>query len=177
MNRRKFIAASVAFSFAAQAAMPEGQAHPAERESRAAALDRPLFDRYRLTSARVLEGARPAYTQEFLLEDLRGAPGRRFTNFSGDLSGRWIGALAACSGSFGEDFPVLGEFVKKALPLQHPEGYFGKSFNAEHPADDDLALLWGNGRLLVGLMEYYSLHHDAGTLAAARRLGDFLVAI
>jgi len=177
MNRRKFIAASVAFSFAAQAAMPEGQAHPAERESRAAALDRPLFDRYRLTSARVLEGARPAYTQEFLLEDLRGAPGRRFTNFSGDLSGRWIGALAACSGSFGEDFPVLGEFVKKALPLQHPEGYFGKSFNAERPGDVDLALLWGNGRLLVGLMEYYSLRHDPAALAAARKLGDFLVGI
>ena len=125
----------------------------------------------------MLLGKNPQYTPEFLLEDLRGEPGRRFTNFSGDLSGRWIGALAASSSSFGEDFPSLDAFVKSALPLQHPEGYFGKSFNADHPADDDLALLWGNGRLLVGLMEFYSLRRQPAALAAARKLGDFLVAI
>jgi DUF1680 family protein len=177
MNRRKFIAASAAFPFAAHAGMADAQAGHIQHESRIAGLDRPLFDRYQLTRLRVLEGARPVYSQEFLLEDLGGLPGRRFTNFSGDLSGRWIGALAACSASFGEDHPVLDEFVKRALPLQHPEGYFGKSFNADHPGDDDLALLWGNGRLLVGLMEYYALRHTPGALAAARRLGDFLVGI
>jgi DUF1680 family protein len=181
MNRRKFLAASVALPFAVRAAATDGQtaraetAH-AERDT-AVSAGRPGFDRYHLTLERVLHGARPAYTQEFLLEDLRGEPGRRFTEFSGDLSGRWIGAMAACSASFGEDFPVLEEFVKKALPLQHPEGYFGKSFNAEHPGDNDLALLWGNGRLLVGLMEYHALRRDTAALAAARKLGDFLVAI
>jgi DUF1680 family protein len=112
-----------------------------------------------------------------LLEDLRGTPGRRFTNFSGDLSGRWIGALAASASSFNEGFPTLDEFVKAALPLQHAEGYFGKSFNRDRPGDDDLALLWGNGRLLVGLMEYYALRPDPAVLDSARKLGDFLVRI
>jgi DUF1680 family protein len=173
MNRRKFLAASAALPFAARATL-NAQAARAERSTPGGSSN---LDRYHLTLNRVLHGALPAYTQEFLLEDLRGEPGRRFTNFSGDLSGRWIGALAASSVSFEEDFPVLDQFVKKALPLQHPEGYFGKSFNADHPGDDDLALLWGNGRLLVGLMEYHALRHDPAALAAARRLGDFLVAV
>jgi DUF1680 family protein len=187
MNRRKFLASSAALPFAAHAAMLGGQtAAPEEKEHAHAAREdaistnspgQPNLNRYHHTLHRVLHGKEPAYTSEFLLEDLRGEPGRRFTNFSGDLSGRWIGALAASSSSFGEEFPGLDQFVKKAIPLQHPEGYFGKSFNAEHPGDDDLALLWGNGRLLVGLMEYYTLRRDAATLAAARRLGDFLVGI
>ncbi len=170
---------------AARAAILDGQsAEPGEQTHRHTAAEagsapsgQPNLDRYRHTLNRVLRGSQPQYTQEFLLEDLRGEPGRRFTNFSGDLSGRWIGALAASSASFGEEFPALNEFVKKGLPLQHPEGYFGKSFDAQHPGDDDLALLWGNGRLLVGLMEYYNLRRDPATLAAARRLGDFLVGI
>jgi DUF1680 family protein len=161
--------------------MLDGQSAPDEQQHRRAAgsepSGQPNLDRYHHTLNRVLHGTQPEYTQEFLLEDLRGEPGRRFTNFSGDLSGRWIGALAASSASFGEEFPSLDEFVKKALPLQHPEGYFGKSFDARHPGDDDLALLWGNGRLLVGLMEYYHLRRDPATLAAARRLGDFLAGI
>ena len=182
MNRRTFVAASAALSFAAKAALLDGQparSGTAHTESQTAlgTAGKPNNDRYHLTLGRVLHGAQPAYSQQFLLEDLRGEAGRRFTNFSGDLSGRWIGALAACSASFGEDFPVLDEFVRKALALQHPEGYFGKSFNADHPGDDDLALLWGNGRLLVGLMEYHALKRDPASLAAARKLGDFLVGI
>ncbi len=171
MNRRKFLAVSAAVPFAARVRL-HAQGAGAERQATQGA-----SDRYHLTLNRVLHGVQPAYTQEFLLEDLRGEGARRFTNFSGDLSGRWIGALAASSASFGDQFAVLDDFVKKALPLQHPEGYFGKSFNAEHPGDDDLALLWGNGRLLVGLMEYYAIRHDPATLVAARKLGDFLVAI
>src|SRR5947207_6347440 len=177
MNRRRFVTASAALPFAVRALMLDGPAARAERPTAVGATGKPNLDRYQLTRDRVLAGSRPAYTQEFLLEDLHGLPGRRFTNFSGDLSGRWIGALSACSASFGDDFPVLDEFVKKALPLQHPEGYFGKSFNSEHPGDDDLALLWGNGRLLVGLMEYHSLRRAPASLAAASRLGDFLVGI
>jgi DUF1680 family protein len=181
MNRRKFLATAAALPFAAHTAPLGAQSKSREsgRPDRAASpgAGTPNLDRYHLTRDRVLHGDHPAYSQQFVLEDLRGEPGRRFTNFSGDVSGRWIGALAACSAAFGDTFPELDEFVKTALPLQHPEGYFGKTFNGENPGDDDLALLWGNGRLLVGLMEYHALHRDSASLAAARRLGDFLVAI
>src|SRR3954454_17609508 len=133
MNRRKFLASSASLPFAArsgllgaQSAVPEQARLHYQKSNLAEPAGKPNLDRYHHTLNRVLHGPQPAYTQEFLLEDVRGEPGRRFTNFSGDLSGRWIGALAASSASFGEEFSTLDEFVKEALPLQHPQGYFGK---------------------------------------------------
>jgi DUF1680 family protein len=136
-----------------------------------------MAERYKLTLNRVLHGTAPAYTQEFLLEDLQAAPGRRFTEFSGDLSGRYIGALATAAVAYKTDFPGLDDFVRKAIALQKPQGYFGREFHFDHPADKDLALLWGNGRLLTGLMEYYRYRPSAQVLACASRLGDFLLSV
>lgn len=173
MNRRQLLASAAALPLAARNfALDAPHTPPASTVAGG-----PVHDRYRLTLNRVLHGTQPAYTSEFLMDDLRGTPGRRFTNFSGDLSGRWIGALASSSAAFNESFPVLDPFVAKAITLQHPEGYFGRSFNAANPGDDDLALLWGNGRLLVGLLEYHALHPNPQVLAAARHLGDFLLRI
>lgn len=132
---------------------------------------------YQLTLERVLHGAGPAYTPQFLLEDIHATPGRRFTNFSGDLSGRWIGALSVASQTYGDSFPALHEVVKQTIALQHPAGFFGGAFHEELPDGNDLALLWGNGRLLVGLLEYYGLTQDAAVLHASKKLGDFLVRI
>ncbi len=38
---------------------------------------------------------------------------------------------------------------------------------------EHMPLLWGNGRMLVGLMEYYNQYNDSNALYAARKLGDF----
>jgi DUF1680 family protein len=182
MNRRQMIAGAAGLPLIARSALLHADlpAKPPVTNAPAATpavAGRPYHDRYQLCLHRTLHGSNPAYTSDFLLADLSGTPGRRFTNFSGDLSGRWIGALSIASLTYNEQFPVLAEVVEKALPLQKPEGYFGASFNLEHLGDDDMALLWGNGRLLVGLMEYYALRPDPKVLAAARRLGDFLVRI
>ena len=40
-----------------------------------------------------------------------------------------------------------------------------------------MAVMWGNGRMLVGLLESYEATHDAKVLESARRLGDWLVAM
>ena len=40
-----------------------------------------------------------------------------------------------------------------------------------------MALLWGNGRLLVGLMMYYEATRDRAVLEAARRLAEFLLRV
>ena len=183
MDRRRFLASTAALPFAAHASLlnaDQTKSEPtqaAATQKKSASASDLQYARYRLTLNRVLKGTSPAYTREFLLKDLTGEPGRRFTNFSGDLSGRWIGALASCSAQFGESFPALAPFVRDAIALQKPEGSFGKSFKREKPNDDDLALLWGNGRLLVGLMEYHAIQPDPAVLASARRLGDFLLAI
>jgi DUF1680 family protein len=180
MNRRRFLAQAAALPITVSGIHLNASSASANSHNdvdSAESAGRPLYTRYTLTRNRVLAGNLPTYSADFLLADLSGEPGRRFTNFSGDLSGRWIGALASCGATYKEDFPALRPFVESALKLQHPEGYFGKSFNAQNPSDDDLALLWGNGRLLVGLNEYYALTQDQDVLRAARKLGDFLVGI
>jgi DUF1680 family protein len=136
-----------------------------------------LGARYELTLHRVLAGESPAYTEEFLLADVRPQPVRRFTEYSGDLSGRYIGALATAARVYGKPFPGLDALVDKVIALQKPDGYFGSTFHYDKPTDQDLALLWGNGRLLVGLLEYYRLKPTPRVLAACRRLGDWLVRI
>ena len=181
MNRRCFLVSAAAVPLAARSALVaetlpassavtnklRGGAHNTE----------PMMSRYQLTLNRVLHGTSPSYTPEFLLEDIHATPGRRFTNYSGDVSGRWIGALSAASSTYGQSFPSLDDVVHRVLKLQHAEGYFGKSFNFDHPEDDDLALLWGNGRLLVGLLEYDTLKHDPAVLLSAKKLGEFLLRI
>jgi DUF1680 family protein len=177
MNRRTFIAQVATLPIATSIPVPcfgLSDAPPPANPVLNAGAD---ISRYRLTLGRVLSGTGPAYTPDFLLEDILATPGRRFTNFSGDLSGRWIGALSASATIFGESFPSLHEVVRRVIGSQHQDGYFGSTFHFDKPDDNDLALLWGNGRLLVGLMEYYALTSDADVLSAAKRLGDFLVRI
>jgi len=133
--------------------------------------------RFDLTLRRVLEGDSPRYTPEFLLADVKPTAERRFTEYSGDLSGRYIGALATAALVYGIETPRLDALVNNVLALQKPEGYFGSAFHFDDPKDADMALLWGNGRLLVGLLEYYRYKQSEPVLAASKRIGDFLVRI
>jgi len=179
MNRRGFIVGATALPLASRA-MPALAPSTLTVDAQHAAPSRwtagePMMDRYVLTMERVQHGTGPAYTPDFLLEDIHGEPGRRFTEFSGDVSGRWIGAKATAALVYRQSSPELDEVVRRTIALQHPEGYFGKTFHFDHPDDRDLALLWGNGRLLIGLMEYYRLKKDPAVLASAKRLGDFLL--
>ncbi len=133
--------------------------------------------RYDLTLKRVLRGGPPAYTKEFVLADSVPAHVRRFTEFSGDVSGRWLGALSAVGADRGQPSPELRAWLPHLLAAQRSDGHFGEEFAPSGVRPEDMALLWGNGRLLVGLMEYYLLTRDGMVLEAARRLGDFLVGI
>jgi hypothetical protein len=101
---------------------------------------------------------------------------RRFTEYSGDVSGRYVGALAVASIESGRQFPALDSIVPRLLGLQKPDGHYGIAFG-ERITKSEMAMLWGNGRMLIGLLEYYRAKPRPETLAAARRLGDFLVKI
>jgi DUF1680 family protein len=133
--------------------------------------------RVELTLRRVLEGDSPRYADDFLLADVKPTAARRFTEYSGDLSGRYIGALATAARVYGIEVPHLDALVNKVIALQKPQGYFGAEFHFDHPGDADMALLWGNGRLLVGLIEYYRFRQSEPVLASSRRIGDFLVRV
>ena len=134
-----------------------------------------LTDRFELTLERVLQGGPPHYTEDFLLADVVPRDVRRFTNFSGDLSGRYIGALASAARRDPRLTETLAPFVEQLLRHQKDDGHFGDPMGRGETSDDDMARLWGNGRLLIGLLEYYRETNHAPALEAAKRLGDFLV--
>lgn len=132
--------------------------------------------RFELSLQRVLSGGPPAYSPEFVLADAVPRHVRRFTNYSGDVSGRYIDALSAAARSLGlQPFPALQQVLQGLMPLQKPDGHFGDPLSQSGVQDNDMAMMWGNGRLLIGLMEYHRLTQSPEVLAAARRIGDFLV--
>ena len=136
-----------------------------------------LNERFELALDRVLKGGPPLYDDSFVLADTVPQHVRRFTEFSGDVSGRYIGALATAARFRGGSYPELDRIVGKVVALQKADGHFGDPFGTGEIANSDMALLWGNGRLLIGLLEYYRLKPTPPVLACARRLGDFLVAV
>ncbi|MBN2308217.1 MAG: glycoside hydrolase family 127 protein [Candidatus Hydrogenedentes bacterium] len=139
-----------------------------------------LAFRIEMTMDRLVRGQEPAYTDDFILADVVLDPGypRRFAEYSGDVSGRYIGAMALSP--MPGDPARLESVVRGALAQQRADGRFGDpdlSFASDALAMEQMALLWGNGRMLVGLLEYHATRPDPEVLAAARRLGDFLVRI
>jgi DUF1680 family protein len=136
-----------------------------------------LQERFELTRDRVLRGGPPVYDDTFVLADAVPQHVRRFTEFSGDVSGRYIGALAVAGQLEGRSFPELDRIVANVVTLQKADGHFGDPFGAGEIANSDMALLWGNGRLLIGLLEYHRAKPTPAVLACAQRLGDFFVTI
>lgn len=138
-----------------------------------------LSRRIDLTARRLTQAGVPAYTEDFVLADVTLDTRRRFWNFSGDLSGRFIEALAALP-PVGRSPAALAPLVARLLAQQRPDGRFGRAdlaFTAAETGNEHMALLWGNGRLLVGLMAYWQVTRDAAVLAAVRRLAGFLIAV
>lgn len=136
-----------------------------------------LTERFNLTLDRVRKGGPPVYDDAFVLADAVPQHLRRFTEFSGDVSGRYLGALAEAARHGGGSLPELDRIAVKVLTLQKPDGHFGDPFGTGEIANSDMALLWGNGRLLIGLLEYHRVKPTPVTLDCARRLGDFFVNI
>ena len=118
-----------------------------------------LKRRIELARDRMLEGQVPEFTEDFVLADVALRPDypRRFANYSGDLSGRLIGALADHA------TPFLDDLVVHLHEYQKQDGRFGSADLSYVPDEiglDHMALLWGNGRLLVGLLEYHAIEPD-----------------
>lgn len=138
-----------------------------------------LAARMKRIQERLTGGGFPAYTPEFVLADVTLDPAypRLYSSFSGDISGRYVEALALLPP---EDRPSLDNLVDDLLRYQRPDGRFGDpslSFTAADVGEPHMALLWGNGRLLAGLVTYFQVTGRTEVLDAARRLGDFLLRV
>lgn len=136
--------------------------------------------RIALLYERILHGEVPRFTERFILADVVLDPGypRRFSEYSGDLSGRVIGALACMPRE--DTWPFVDTLVTDAIACQQADGRFGNKslvYTPDQIGMEHMALLWGNGRLLTGLLEYNAARPNPTVVAAARRLGDFLLTV
>ncbi|MCX7048832.1 MAG: glycoside hydrolase family 127 protein [Candidatus Sumerlaeota bacterium] len=121
--------------------------------------------------------ARPFDELGYVLADVSLDRKRIFTEYSGDISGRMIGVYAYLSHFSPADATRLKEFIAGLPAWQKPDGHFGAVQNLpELNRKKDMPILWGNGRLLIGLMEAYEETHNSVALDAARKLGDYFVA-
>jgi DUF1680 family protein len=131
-------------------------------------------------TSRIVSGTEPTFTSDFILADVSLDPSfqRRFINFSGDISGRYLSVFS----EFNLKNPDVNihDLVKSVIANQRSDGRFGSDsliFQAGKLQNNHMALLWGNGRLLVGLLDYYDAYADTGSLDAAVKLGDFLMGV
>ncbi len=138
-----------------------------------------LETRIKMVTNRIAFGDEPRLTEDFLLACVTLDPqfSRRFTEYSGDQCGRY---LSAFSGIEVPGNPVnLKDLAAKIIMTQKADGRFGNDqLNFEDPMKLEgihMALLWGNGRLLTGLMDYYAMSKDPAVLQSAIKLGNFML--
>lgn len=137
-----------------------------------------INQRIKMVSDRIMFGNTPEMSSDFILADISLKPEfkRRFTDFSGDISGRYFDVFSSYPA---DNNPVnIHDLMHEALRYQRRDGRFGNpdlQFDSEKLGGKHMALLWGNGRLLVGLMKYWRMYHQSDVLTAARKLGDFII--
>jgi DUF1680 family protein len=121
--------------------------------------------------------APPLDKPDFILADLSQKLERRYIDYSGDISGRWIGAAAFLAPLYPRPFAAFPAIITEIPAYQKADGHFGVAQTLpriEH--DRDIAILWGNGRLLLGLVEVYERTGDGKALETAKKLGDYFIA-
>ena len=138
-----------------------------------------LETRIKMITDRIAFGDDPRLTEDFILACVTLDPqfARRFTEFSGDQCGRYLSAFSRIRVPGN---PVnLHDLATKIILTQKPDGRFGNDqLNFDDPMKLEglhMALLWGNGRLLTGLMDYYAVSKDPAVLQSAIKLGNFML--
>ncbi len=115
----------------------------------------------------------PTYTvpfsDEFLLHNFDVPSGRYrpVEEYVGDVLGSWLDFLSMYAKYSGKYNERLEQVVDKLLTYQKSTGEFGE--NLARP------LIWGNQRLLLGLLEYYDFSKDQKVLDAAQQLANFFI--
>ncbi len=114
------------------------------------------------------------FSIDLIVEDVARIPEkkRRFEDYEGDVSGRYLSAWSYLSRLLNQRPAKLDSVAEAILKYQTPEGYFG--LQQMHDGWDEWGRQnFGHGRLLLGLLQYYKLSHDERFLQAAEKLGDY----
>ena len=126
----------------------------------------------RLRAATTRLAADPVFDDSFVLQDVARQPGyrRQFEEWAGDVSGRYIGTLAACAAFTGEQYPRLHAVAQTVARFQRPTGLVGSDLGLDGV---DYQVVWGQGRLLAGQLDYHAAFPSDVVLQCTRRLGDY----
>lgn len=122
---------------------------------------------------------------DFVLADVNFNQERRFTNYSGDISGRYIEIASLASRPDRPVTPILTDVIDEIVQYQKPDGHFGRDVDWDKPIDIagatdkslEMPILWGNGRLILGLFAAYERFGNKKALDAAVKMADFYVNI
>ncbi|MCY2987581.1 MAG: glycoside hydrolase family 127 protein [Planctomycetota bacterium] len=149
-------------------------------EARDVQLGGPIGEAYRRGQERLSQD--PYRSAAFLRSDFSFEQKRIFTNYSGDISGRFI-EIASLTAPAGKMSPnTLPDVLQDISRYQKADGHFGYDVDwstplePESPHNVKLPIFWGNSRLLVGLLDAQREFARPDLLQAARRIGDFYVA-
>lgn len=131
-----------------------------------------LADRMALTERRL---AGHPFSPELVVEDVARLEGhqRRFEDYEGDVSGRVLGSWSYAARLLQQRPAKLDTIAEQILTFQNPDGSFGRHQKSEG-WDEWGRQLFGHGRLLMGLLEYYRLSGNDRYLQAAEKLGDYI---
>jgi hypothetical protein len=121
--------------------------------------------------------APPLDDPEFVLSDVGFQLTRRFTEYSGDISGRMLGALNAAEALLGRESEMTKALCARFPQYQKADGHFGTDQDLKAQVDQarDMPILWGNGRLLLALSERCRRAPDPALRTAAERLGEYVL--
>lgn len=119
----------------------------------------------------------PLHHDAFVLSDVSFEMKRRFTEYSGDISGRMLGALQAAEDVLPGPQERVETLLQRLPDHQQPDGHFGapQDLAAGVMQERDMPILWGNGRLLLALCEVYRVRPQPRFLETARRIGDYVI--
>lgn len=139
---------------------------------------------------RVLHRLRgPEFNELFLIADLDFNQKRWFTNYSGDISGRFLEVMSLAGNGDKGYHPSLSFMLEKIPENQRDGGHFGipvdwsRPIDYEQPMPDGtqppvprmMPILWGSSRMFPGLIEAYLAFQDEAMLACAKKMGDFYI--
>ena len=106
---------------------------------------------------------------------------RPFTNYSGDISGRFL-EIASLTSPAGTLVPeTLPQLLENVSRFQRADGHFGRDIDWSQPLEPEnpraviLPVFWGHSRLLVGLLEAYRATGQEELLKCAKGIGDFYI--
>jgi len=120
----------------------------------------------------------PPFTASYIRSDVSYENIHCFYDYSGSNVGEALEVWSQNSPTDRLQPKAFAELLATIEPLQKPDGHFGADIDVAKPishANIATPVLWGNTRMLAGLVTCWRCQRDEQMLRMAKKLGDFYV--